>query len=92
MRVEYKNPEILKRPDTRIILKDIQGIWEETTKTLRIYYEGIILNLPTLIVSTDGDEILELILEDEDTSLGNCGNIIYTKAYISTTETPSNIT
>ena len=98
MRVEYKNPEILKRPDTRIILKDIQGIWEESTKTLRIYYEGIILNLPTLIVSTDGDEILELILEDEDTSLGNCGNIIYiefpedTKAYISTTETPSNIT
>ena len=77
MRVEYKNPEILKRPDTRIVLKDVQGIWEADTKTLRIYYEGIIQNIPTTIVSTDGDEILELILEGERSELGNCGNIIY---------------
>ena len=97
MRVVYKNPEILKRPDTRIVLKDVQGIWEADTKTLRIYYEGIIQNIPTTIVSTDGDEILELVLEGERSELGNCGNIIYiefpldTEADISLTNT-SNIT
>lgn len=77
MRVEYKNPEILKRPDSRITIKDIQGIWEPDTKTLRIYYEGNLSNIPRSIVSIDGDEILELILEDSDSTLGNCGNIIY---------------
>lgn len=98
MRVEYKNPEILKRPDSRIVLKDVQGIWEPDTKTLRLYYEGNLASIPTSIISTDGDDILELILEGTDTTLGNSGNIIYiefpedTKADISLSGTPSNIT
>jgi hypothetical protein len=100
MRVEYKNPEILKRPDSRIILKGLQGIWEPDTKTLRLYYEGRIVNMPREIYSTDGDYIMELILDssDSDSGLGNCGNIIYiefpedTMADISTSGLPSNIT
>lgn len=98
MRVEYKNPEILKRPDSRITIKDIQGIWEPDTKTLRIYYEGNLANIPKSIVSIDGDEILELILDNDDSTLGNCGNIIYiefpeyTKADIVLSGTSGNIT
>ena len=98
MRVEYKNPEILKRPDSRITIKDIQGIWEPDTKTLRIYYEGNLANIPKQIVSIDGDEILELILDNDDSELGNCGNIIYiefpeyTKADIVLSGTSGNIT
>ena len=98
MRVEYKNPEILKRPDSRITIKDIQGIWEPDTKTLRIYYEGNLANIPRSIVSIDGDEILELILDNDDSTLGNCGNIIYiefpeyTKADIVLSGTSGNIT
>lgn len=100
MRVEYKNPEILKRPDSRIILKGVQGIWEPSDKILRIYYEGRLENINTSIYSTDGDYIMELVLEETDTNIesGCCGNIIYiefpedTKADISTSGTPSNIT
>ncbi len=99
MRVEYKNPEILKRPDSRIVLKGVEGIWEPESKTLRLYYEGQMKNIRDEIYSTSGDLIMKLIFEPSDTNLeSNCGNIIYiefpefTRADISTSEVASNIT
>lgn len=98
MRVEYKNPEILKRPDSRIVLKGLQGIWEASSKTLRLYYEGRLENMPREIYSTDGDYIMELILDSDSYVESSCGNIIYiefpldTMADISTSGVPSNIT
>ena len=75
MKITYKNTELLKRLDERIILKDVEGIWDPKTKVLRLYFMGP-TEFPGLVRSTSGDEIFELSLESGE-EICSKGNIVY---------------
>ena len=96
MKITYKNTELLRRPDERIVLKDLEGIWDKSEKILRLYFSGP-SEFPGLVYSTSGDEIFELSLEPSE-EICSEGNIVYiefpedTVADISTSRYSGNIT
>ena len=95
MKITYKNTELLERLDERIVLKDVEGIWDKSEKVLRLYFSGP-SEFPGLVRSTSGDEIFELSLESGE-EICSKGNIVYiefpenTLADISTSRWSGNI-
>ena len=75
MKITYKNTELLRRPDERIVLKALEGLWDKSEKILRLYFSGP-SEFPGLVYSTSGDEIFELSLEPSE-EICSEGNIVY---------------